>query len=135
MFPGILSWEMATLIETLICLAIFILSGYVSARTKEHAIRMAGFFKQITTAITESEKPTIEPRFKSALNGLFAIAFAISAFLFILMSLPSLELTSGLLSLASGVICIALAILLWFLNKDKSMMPEKETEKKLTLTD
>jgi SSS family transporter len=133
MFPKILSWEMATLIETLICLAIFMVSGYVKNPTQEYAARIASFFRQITTAIPESEKPTIEPKFKSALNGLFAIALAVSGFLFLLMSLPSLALTSGRLSLAAGGTCLALAILLWFFNRNKTRIAAKAPEKELTL--
>jgi hypothetical protein len=117
LFPKLMSWEMATLIETLICLAIFFISGYVKAPSKEYYDRVTLFFKQIRTPIAEHEKPTIEPRFKWALNGLFAVSLAVSGLLFIVMSIPSIHLTSGWYSLAAGLICMALAAIMWFSNR------------------
>jgi SSS family transporter len=117
LFPKLMSWEMATLIETLICLVIFFMSGYVKVVRKEYYDRITLFFKQIRTPIAEHDKPNIEPKFKWALNGLFAVSLVISGLLFIVMSIPSLQLTSGLYSMASGVICIALAAILWFFNR------------------
>lgn len=130
MFPKLLSWEMATLIETILCLAIFFLSGYVKMPAKEYADRISGFFKQINTPIPENEKPTIEPKFKLALNGLFAVSLGISGFLFMVMSIPSIQLSSGLFSLAAGLTCLVLAVIMWYLSKEKSQnrLIEKKDE-------
>lgn len=117
LFPQYLSWEIATLIETLICLAIFFISGYLKQPAKVYVDRVAQFFKQITTPILEQDKPKIEPAFKSALNGLFAVSLAISGLLFLAMSIPSIKLISGIYSLVAGAICMTLGAVMWFTNR------------------
>jgi len=127
MIPTLLSWEMATLVETVFCIMIFVFSGYIKVQTKGYYERISAFFTKINTPIPEGEKPTIQPAFKSALNGLFVISLFISGILFIVMSIPSFKLTSGLLSLGAGAICIILGVVMWLLNQStaKTIRQEK----------
>ncbi len=120
MFPKFLSWEMATLIETIICIIIFISSGYVKVNTVGYYERVNNFFLQLRTPIAENDKPQIDPKFKSALNGLFAISLGISGILFLGMSIPSIHLTSGLYSLVAGIACLFSGVMMWYFAKNKN---------------
>jgi len=117
LIPNLISWDMGTFIETIICLIIFFASGLTKVNRRGYYERITGFFKQLATPIAEEDKPTIEPKFKWALNGLFAVSLAVSGLLFIIMSIPSIQLDSGKYSLAAGLICMVLAAIMWFLNR------------------
>jgi SSS family transporter len=117
LFPQFLSWEKATLIETIICILIFVLSGYIKVKNPIYMIRVNNFFEQIKTPIKESEKPNIDPKFKSALNGLFAISLSVSGILFLIMSIPSIQISSGIYSLIAGVSCLVVGAIMWFTAK------------------
>ena len=112
-----LSWEMATLIETVTCFIVFILSGYFDKGEKNYTERVQRFFKQLNTAIPEDEKPVIEPRLKQALSGLFVIALVFAGLLFAAMSIPSIGSDSGKYSLVSGLVCFLVAGFLYFLKR------------------
>lgn len=47
-FPEMISWEMATLIETAICLAIFYGSGFFPVKDMEYKNRVSGLFAQLS---------------------------------------------------------------------------------------
>ncbi len=115
LMPSLLSWEMATLIETIVCFMVFFISGYSKDHRQDYLARINAFFKQINTLIAENEKPTIESRLKGALVGLFVISLALSGLLFVVVSFPSISTNSGKYSLISGVICFLSAglLLLW----------------------
>ncbi len=117
LIPNLISWDMGTFIETIICLIIFFASGLTKVNRRGYYERITGFFKQLATPIAEEDKPTIEPKFKWALNGLFAVSLAVSGLLFIIMSIHSIQLDSGKYSLAAGLICMVLAAIMWFLNR------------------
>jgi len=117
LFPEKLSWEMATLIETILCFFIFIVSGYVKQSEKINSEKVDGFFRQILKPIPEPEKPTIEPKLKHALSGLFVISFILSGLLFIVASLPSLYLTSGKYSFGAGLICLIISGIIHFIKR------------------
>jgi SSS family transporter len=114
LMPNLLSWEMATLIETMICFIVFIFSGYSRNERQDYLARVNVFFKQINTPITENEKPVIESKLKDALIGLFVISLALSGLLFVVVAFPSISTDSGKYSLISGVICFFSAGLLLF---------------------
>jgi SSS family solute:Na+ symporter len=120
MFPKFLNWEIATLVETIICLVIFISSGYIKVNKEAYQERVKQFFLQLKTPIPEHEKPQIDPKFKTALNGLFAISLGVSGILFLGMSVPSLNLPSGIYSLIAGLICILIGALMWYFSKRTS---------------
>ncbi len=112
-----LSWEMATLIESLICVVVYFVPGFIM---KEHAgqkQRVDKFFMQMNTVIKEEDKPVITLEYKRMLTYLFVFSFIISGALFAGMSIPSLHLFSGKLSLLAGIICMAGALALWIYFK------------------
>ncbi|MGV8090558.1 MAG: hypothetical protein AB2L24_01655 [Mangrovibacterium sp.] len=115
--PNLLSWEIATLIETIICFMVFIFSGYSKHKRRDYLSRINLFFKQINTPVAENEKPTIEPKLRDALLGLFVISLALSGLLFVIVSFPSIVADSGKYSFLSGIICFLLAGLLWYYYK------------------
>ena len=114
MFPDRISWEMATLIETIVCFFIFIISGYTKHRRNEDTDRVNGFFKQISRVIPEQEKPVIEPKLKHALSGLFVISLILSGVLFVTMSIPSIGYDSGKYAFAAGLFCFFIAGIIQF---------------------
>lgn len=103
--PGV-SWEAATLIETAICVAVFF-APFPRRETPETAAAADAFFARIRLPIPEEERPVIGADTQRALRGLFIFSFLVAGALFIGMSLPSIRSTSGILSCASGALCLA----------------------------
>lgn len=112
-----LSWEMATLTETVICFAVFFLSGYISNKQRIYSGRIRKFFRQVNTPVPGEEKPVIEPKFKHALSGLFVISLVLSGLLFIVVSFPSLNADSGKYAFISGIVCFLLAGIIYFFKR------------------
>lgn len=112
----ILSWEAATLTETVLCLAIYF-SPMVLRRASDPATRqrVAAFFARIETPLREDEKPAISAQATRAVAQLFVLSLVIAGGLFIVMSLPSIRQESGLLSLAAGVVCLMGAGAIWLI--------------------
>jgi SSS family transporter len=120
LFPGRLSWEMATLIETLFCLFIFFMSGYFKPIENQYTGRVNNFFRQITTVIPEAEKPQIEPKLKSSLSALFVISLVLSGILFVVSALPSVSQTSGKYALVAGMLCFMVAGVIFMVSRHAS---------------
>lgn len=117
--PEVFSWEQATMIEILICLAIFYGSMFIPVKKDGFRAKTKELFQRLSTPIREI--PEIEPVFKSALNSLYAISLWITAFLFIIMGIFSLSLFSGKLAVAGGTLSLIVGLLLWFYNKKRSV--------------
>ncbi|MCY7352034.1 MAG: Na+:solute symporter [Cytophagaceae bacterium] len=113
-----ISWELATLIEILSCVAVFLLSGYVGSGSAAYRERVTTFFRKLATPLTEAEKPAENPVFMRSMNRLYAVALAVTGGLFIVMSLPSVTETSGRFAMGAGVICLGLAGVLWFWTRE-----------------
>ncbi len=114
-----LSWEMATLIEILVCVGIFLISGIIKQGDGAYVERINAFFKKINTPIEESEKPVEDYGFQQSMNKLYAVALFVTGSLFIIMSIPSLGVMSGKSSLTAGVLCIVFSVIFWFFNRKK----------------
>lgn len=114
-----LSWELATLIEIIVCGAVFLLSGSVEPRSAPYRQRVDRFFRRLATPLTEAEKPVANPVFVRSMNRLYAIALAVTGALFGGMSIPSLTQPSGQFALSAGVVCLALAGALWVAAREK----------------
>jgi len=114
------SWELATLIEIVACVAVFVLSGYVGEGSAAYRERVAAFFRKLATPLTEAEKPAENPVFARSMNRLYGVALAVTGGLFIAMSLPSVGETSGRFAAGAGVICLGLAAVLWLWTSKKS---------------
>ena len=118
-----ISWETATLTEVLACVGIFLLSGAVKVREGNYRERVNAFFTKLATPLKEADKPAENHRFQQVMNRLYAFAMAITGFLFIGMSIPSVKEVSGLFSLAAGTVCLILAIIFWYIRRHKATAP------------
>ncbi len=114
-FPSVFSWEMATVIETILCLAIFFLSGLREKTEQNYVDRVATLFTRLSRKITDF--PSIDAGFHRALLVLYIASLVVSGALFIGMGLPFIGRLSGILSVGSGVVCILIAIGMWLNNK------------------
>jgi Na+/proline symporter len=112
-----ISWEAATLIEIGLCMAVFLLSGLVKSRNPEYLEKVRIFFQRLATPIPEKDKPAAQSAFLTSIAYLFAVALGSTGILFMLMSIPSVSDISGQLSLASGLLCLVTAAILWLNSK------------------
>ena len=112
-----ISWEMATLIQIVVCVSIFLLSGLVESKDVEYIERVNRFFIKLATPLTEAQKPKVNWGFMKIMNRLYAVALAVTGVLFGVMSLPSITQTSGRFAFGAGIICLVLAVILWLRNK------------------
>ncbi len=108
------SWEMATFIEIVVCVGVFLASGLVKSPDGAYRQRVEQFFQRLATPLTEAEKPTEDRAFMRSMNRLYAVALAVTGGLFMVMSGPSLGQTSGRFAFGAGVICLLFAGLLWY---------------------
>ncbi len=115
--PQYFSWEMATIVEVIICFAIFYLSSLQKLGSAAYLQRVNSLFKQLATPITD--KPSLDKNFENALRYLYALSLWCSALLFIGMGLFYINQLSGALSVAAGMICLLAGIIIWFLLKKK----------------
>lgn len=115
------SWEVATLIEILSCIGIFLLSGLVESRDLAYQERVSTFFRRLATPLTEAEKPAENPIFMRSMNRLYSVALLVTGGLFIVMSTPSLGETSGKFAAGAGGICLGLAGVMWYLSREKTV--------------
>ena len=114
LIPG-LSWELGTLIEILLCLAIYFFP--YPNRAADKSADAATLFKQLDTPIREEDKPAISPQYKRVLSSLFIFSFVIAGVLFCLISLPSIKTLGGRYSFIAGSACLVLAAILWIIKK------------------
>jgi uncharacterized sodium:solute symporter family permease YidK len=112
-----ISWEWATLIETAICAVVYFVPSYIMHESDIHKTKVDDFFIQMATPIKEENKPIIAFEYKKMLSYLFIFSLLISGGLFAGMSIPSLSLLSGKLSMAAGLICILGACGIWIYYK------------------
>ena len=105
--PGV-SWAAATLIQIVVCVATISFSGYFEEASEEYQERIAAFFERLRTPVAEQEEAPEEgaPRFQRAVAFLFAVVFGVVGLLFSGMSVPSLDQTSGVLSMGIGIVCL-----------------------------
>ncbi len=124
-------WEVATLVEIVACVGIFMISGLVRNPDQAYGARVEAFFQKLATPVKESEKPKVKPGFQLAMTRLYAIALAVTGLLFLGMSLPSVRELSGLLALSAGVLCLAGATVLVF--RARKAVPVESVEEKPTV--
>ena len=118
-FPSVFSWEMATLIETALCLIIFFGSGCQTIKNSDYQERVKTLFIRLQTKITDI--PSIDKNFKKALSVLYVTSLIVSGVLFIGIGLPAINEMSGILSVFSGITCLIIggAMWLWSTKKNK----------------
>jgi SSS family transporter len=122
-----INWETGTLIEIVICVAVFLISGLSIDKDKAYRNRVNAFFIKLKTPLTEAQKPVENWGFQRSMNRLYGVALMVVGLLFMVMSIPSLSNTSGVCSFVAGIICLVLAVVMWFFNsKNKpAARPEK----------
>lgn len=124
-----LSWEMATLIEILICTGVFLASGLIPNRDAGYKAKIDAFFLKLSTPLREDEKPVENRGFQQSMNRLYSVALFITGSLFVTMSFPSIDVLSGRFSFFAGCVCIVLAVVFWFYNRKRAPMPRLQTDK------
>ncbi|WP_422082103.1 sodium:solute symporter family transporter [Ulvibacterium sp.] len=107
-----LSWEMSTFLQIIGCSGVFFVSGLLLSSSKAYIDRVNAFFKKLNTPLSNSEIGKAKPRFQLALANLFAIAIGLSGLLFIGISFPSIDLSSGKIAIVIGLICFFSAVTL-----------------------
>ncbi len=115
-FPDLLSWEMATAIEIIVCFSVYFISSELR-RKGQVKKEVLDIFEKLATPI--KNPPQIDVKFSNSLRILYIISLLMAAILFISMGLPSINELSGLLSVSSGGICIVLGILVLIFIKKK----------------
>lgn len=116
-FPTVFSWQMATLIEIILCLIIFYGSALRGVRNKLYLERVSSLFSRLDKKVTDL--PSIDIKFQNALSVLYIVSLIVSGILFIVMGFPSINKSSGALAVISGLICFFIGFVLWLFSKNK----------------
>ncbi len=116
-FPDYISWELSTLIATIVCLVIFYGSSLWPKKEGAYVLKVTDLFTRLATPV--QKVPAIDIRFQKALNQLYVMSFFITAALFIGMGVPSINESSGLLAVSAGLICIGCGSAMWYVSKTK----------------
>ena len=124
LYPQI-SWQMATLIEMVVCIGIFMGSGFFLSRDEAYNNKVAAFFKKLATPATG--KPEADSPVMNGLMLLYAVAFVVTGILFIAMSLPSSGTLSGTLALGGGIICTLIGVVFYLKKKKKISIAATDT--------
>ena len=115
------SWEVSTLIEIVVSIGIFMGSGFFLSSDRSYNEKVRAFFIKLATPAPKEEKNN--QNIVGGLLSLYAIAFCITGAMFIVMGIPSISSTSGRLSVGSGVLCVAGAIIFYL----KSISEKKKS--------
>ncbi|MEM6845296.1 MAG: sodium/solute symporter [Bacteroidota bacterium] len=126
------SWELSTLMAIGVCLIVFFASGYVGQRKPAQEQSVQQFFERLRTPVPTAEQAIIDPAFYRSIRWLFAIALACTGLLFIGMSLPSVSMLSGQLTLTVGIICCTLGGLVFWQSQRKQPRKPGEVREKTT---
>ena len=120
-----ISWELGTAIEITICITVFLFSGLFQSKNPVYQQNVSRLFTKLETPLTEAEKPVENWGFQRAMNKLYAVALLVTGVLFVVMSIPSIKNTSGMSSAVAGAICLVLAGVMYFLNRQKEEVAPK----------
>lgn len=112
-----LSWELATLIEIVICFLIFFGSGWFVSKSLDYKNRVEEFFKQLDTPLRKDEIPEISGQFQHMLFLVFIFALAISGLLIFGMAMFSLGTLGSTIAIYGAIFLMLLAVILFFYYK------------------
>lgn len=110
------SWEVSTLIEVVVCIMVFLGSGFFLSSDNSYNAKVKAFFLKLATPVPKD----IESH-TSVVNGLmklYTVAFVVTGSMFIAMGLPSASNLSGRLAIGSGIICL-IGALVFYTKRDK----------------
>jgi SSS family solute:Na+ symporter len=113
-FTDVLSWEVATPVVVIVCLALFLLPSLFWSASSDRREQTATLFTQLERPLRPDEIPTLDPLFGTALRRLFGLSFIVAGSFFVLVSLFSIAVASGRLALGAGLACVAMGVVfLW----------------------
>lgn len=98
------SWEIATLIEVVVCIGVFLGSGLFLSSDSVYNDKVTAFFKKLS--VPAPQEAESDSSIISGLMSLYAIAFLVTGSMFIFMGIPSVNNLSGKLAIGSGIICL-----------------------------
>lgn len=114
------SWEVATLIEIILCLVIYYYPSLFGKKQKTTVENELAFFRLVDTPIREEDKPVISPQYIHALFYLFVFSILVSGVMFSALSIPSLETDGGRYGFIAGILCLVAATVIYIMYKVKT---------------
>lgn len=114
MLPQI-SWEIATLIEIILCIAIYYYPVFMKNRV--YSKQEITFFELVKIPIREEDKPNISPQYVRALVYLFIFSMVVSGGLFSAMSIPSIDTTGGKYGFMAGIFCLLCTVVIYVIYR------------------
>jgi Na+/proline symporter len=111
-------WQTATFIEVIVCVVVFLGSGYFLSKDSAYNNRVAAFFKKLATPSPPSDEQGHD--IVSGLMVLYALAFSVTGSLFIITSIASLGSQSGNLAMGCGIACVIAALVFYSKRKRKA---------------
>ena len=114
MLPQI-SWEIATLIEIILCVAIYYYPVFM--KNGVYSKQEITFFELVKTPIREEDKPNISPQYVRALVYLFIFSMVVSGGLFSAMSIPSIGTTGGKYGFMAGIFCLLCTVVIYVIYR------------------
>ncbi|MDY0165634.1 MAG: sodium/solute symporter [Thermoguttaceae bacterium] len=107
------SWPVATGTVIVVSVGTLLLSGLAPSRDNAYRQRVHEFFQRLARPIPEEEKPDPDPRFEVAMRDVFALALGSTGILFAGLGLLSVSEPGGFLSVGAGIVCVALAVVVY----------------------
>ena len=114
-----ISWQVATFTEIVVCIAVFMSSGFLLSKDAEYNNRVAEFFKKLTLPAPKATDS--DPEVISSLMLLYALAFLVTGAMFIVVGYPSLGVLSGQLAVGSGCVCLVGALIFYAKRKKTAL--------------
>ncbi len=111
-----LTWEIATLIEMAVCFLIFWASGFIKTNDLAYNQRVAAFFSKLELPISKA-KNTATNSMQPILQRLYGVALASTGLLFVVISIPSVDVYSGKMALTAGLLCLITSCFLFKIKK------------------
>lgn len=118
MIPQI-SWEIATLIEIILCLLIYYYPVLMKMK-RIYSEQEVTFFRLVNTPISEDDKPNISSQYVRALVYLFIFSMVVSGLMFSGMSIPSIETDGGMYGFIAGIFCLFCSAAIYIVYKVKT---------------
>ncbi len=113
-----ISWEVATLVEIVFCIVVFLISGLFPSKNVLYNEKIRIFFDKLSIPFVPEPESKDEDVFKNAIKLMYGVAFGLTGLMFVAMALPSRSLLSGQLTLCAGGLCIGVAAFLYFRKKE-----------------
>jgi solute:Na+ symporter, SSS family len=110
-------WAIATIIEMVFCIAVFISSGLFPSHDHAYNSRVGAFFKKLTVPFIPDPESKDADKFSNAIKLMYGIAFTLTGSMFMIMGFPSRSFLSGQLALIAGLLCLCVGGYLYFKKK------------------